>query len=105
LTSGEVETQVRRIAETWTETGLLPSQVGSSGNTVGYDYGFLLMGMDRFNLAGADRLAQRTLELLDSTGAWVEYYKEGKPHGTRCRPWESAINLLACLQHCRRSGR
>jgi hypothetical protein len=102
LTTAEIEAQVRRIAATWTETGRLPSQVGSSGSTVGYDYGFLLLGMDRFSLPGADKLAQATLALLDSTGAWVEYYRDGKPQGTRCRPWESAINLLACLQHYRR---
>lgn len=60
--------------------------------------------MDRFRLPGADKLAEATLGLLDSTGAWVEYYRDGKPQGTRCRPWESAINLLACLRHYRRRG-
>jgi len=104
LTAAEVEAQVRRIAATWTETGRLPSQLGSGGGTVGYDYGFLLMGMDRFGLPGADRLARTTLGLLDPTGAWVEYYQDGKPHNTRCRPWESAINILACLLHCRCRG-
>ena len=37
--------------------------------------------------------------LLDPTGAWVEYYADGQPQGTRCRPWESAINCLAILKH------
>ncbi len=104
LNASEVAAQVRRIADSWTGTGRLPSQVGSDSRTVGYDYGFLLMGMDRFNLPGADRLAQATLDLLDPTGAWVEYYKDGRPDETRCRPWESAINCLAILHHLRRNG-
>jgi hypothetical protein len=29
--------------------------------------------------------------------AWVEYYEDGKPFNTRCRPWESGINLEAAI--------
>jgi len=43
-------------------------------------------------------LYEKTLGLLDSTGAWSEYYLAGVPRGTRCRPWESAINLEAALR-------
>ncbi len=39
--------------------------------------------------------------LLDPTGAWVEYYADGHPQVTRCCPWESAINRLAILKHLR----
>jgi hypothetical protein len=38
------------------------------------------------------------MNMLDETGAWVEYYIEGKPNGTFCRPWESAINLEAAIR-------
>ena len=65
------------------------------------NYGFLLLGMDRIRHPQAGALARRTLDLLDPTGAWVEYYADGKPQGTRCRPWESAINCLAILRHLR----
>lgn len=99
LTPAEIRAQVERLASAWTATGRLPSQVGSGGGTVGYDYGLLLMGLDRFGLDSADRLAQTTLALQDPTRAWVEYYRDGKPEKTRCRPWESAINLIALLQH------
>jgi hypothetical protein len=39
------------------------------------------------------------LSVLDSTGAWVEYYVDGHPNGTFCRPWESAINLEAAIDY------
>ena len=42
---------------------------------------------------------QKALQMVDPTGAWVEYYLNGAPHGTRCRPWESAINLEAVLHY------
>jgi uncharacterized protein (TIGR02118 family) len=35
------------------------------------------------------------LELTDRTGAWVEYYEGNVPQGTRSRPWESGLSLLA----------
>jgi hypothetical protein len=105
LAAAEVEVQVRRLAAAWENSGRLPSQVGSAGPTVGYDYGFLLLGMDRCGLPGAERLARTTLGLLDPAGAWVEYYRDGTPCGTRCRPWESAINCLAILQHLQRVSR
>jgi hypothetical protein len=44
--------------------------------------------------------------MVDPTGAWVEYYINGVPHLTRCRPWESAINLEAVLHYAEQeSGR
>ena len=41
------------------------------------------------------RMLLRMLEVLDETGAWVEYYDNKKPFNCRCRPWESAINIDA----------
>jgi hypothetical protein len=29
----------------------------------------------------------------------VEYYKDGVPSGTLCRPWESAINIEAAIEY------
>jgi hypothetical protein len=37
------------------------------------------------------------LTLSDATGAWVEYYEHGEPQGCRCRPWESALSVVALL--------
>jgi hypothetical protein len=102
LSNDDVEREISLVAQSWSATGRLPSQEGEAGGrTVGYDYGFLLLGMDRLRHPQAGALARRTLDLLDPTGAWVEYYADGKPQGTRCRPWESAINCLAILRHLR----
>lgn len=64
---------------------------------MGYDYGFLL-----YNLVGIDqelalKVYHRTLDLLDETGAYTEYYDDGVSTGTRYRPWESSINAEAML--------
>jgi hypothetical protein len=101
----EVRRQVEAVANRWLATGRLPSQadesLGGSG-TVGYDYGLLLMGLDRLGHPSATSFAAQTLGLVDQTGSWVEFYVDGKGSSTRCRPWESAINLCAILKHSRR---
>ena len=66
---------------------------------VGYESGYLLYAMLAL---GEDekfigKLAEDIVGLADETGAWAEYYCDGKPYNTRCRPWESAINLEALL--------
>lgn len=37
------------------------------------------------------------MQASDDTGAWVEYYEKNQPMGTRCRPWESGVNLEAAI--------
>jgi hypothetical protein len=39
----------------------------------------------------------KTLSVVDQEGSWSEYYLNDKPSGTRCRPWESAINIEAVI--------
>jgi len=47
----------------------------------------------------ADDLLADMLSLRDECGAWSEYYT-GKEHtGTRCRPWESAINIAGAIRY------
>jgi hypothetical protein len=41
----------------------------------------------------------KMLDLLDSTGAWVEYYDNDIPFNCRARPWESAINIEAIIEY------
>ena len=91
-----VEKEILDAARRFLETGLLPSRP-EGGRTVGYDYGFLL-----YNLVGIDQqlaleVYHRTLDLLDETGAYTEYYEDGVPSGSRYRPWESSINAEALL--------
>lgn len=90
---------VEDIVASYQRTGLLPSRPDDArGIAVGYDYGFLLYALTELRHPAADALAGKTLDLVDATGAWVEYYVDHQPAGTRCRPWESAINLEALLK-------
>ncbi len=64
---------------------------------VGYDFGFLLNALTALRHPQAVEIYRQTMAVCDQTGAWVEYYLDNHPMGTRCRPWESAINLEAVL--------
>ncbi len=98
----ELLAAVLEIAGRFHASGQLPTRQDEAGDagaySVGYDYGFLLNALAVLKHPLADELYQRTLDLLDPTGAWVEYYLDNRPMGTRCRPWESAINLEAILK-------
>ncbi len=97
--AAELRPLVENIVTSYQRTGQLPSRPDDARRiSVGYDYGFLLYALTELNHPAATALAGRTLDLLDSTGAWVEYYIDHQPAGTRCRPWESAINLEALLR-------
>lgn len=79
-------------------TGRLPSR--PEGNrAVGYDYGLLLYSLTELASPFAREIYERMLTLVDDTGAWVEYYEDHQPQGTRYRPWESGINLEAALYY------
>jgi hypothetical protein len=102
FTLDELSPLVEEIAARYQRTGQLPSRPeeespGSGALTVGYDYGFLLYALTALGDPQAGDLYEKTLSLLDPAGAWVEYYLDHRPAGTRCRPWESAINLEALL--------
>ncbi len=89
---------VETILSGYLSTGQLPSRPDDSGGiAVGYDYGLLLYALISLRHPAGRDLYQKTLSLVDSSGAWVEYYLNHQPRGTRCRPWESAINLEALL--------
>jgi hypothetical protein len=92
----EFQAQVEEIVRAYQETGKLPSRPDSDVS-VGYDYGLLLYALTELNHPLAAELYEKTLQLADSTGAWAEYYRNHLPTGTRCRPWESAINVEALL--------
>ena len=73
------------------------ADTASTNRSVGYDFGFLLYAACQADHAHAVDLYKKTLGLADAAGAWSEYYVHSQPQGTRCRPWESAINLEALL--------
>ncbi len=92
----ELLPQVEEIVHAYKQTGKLPSRPDSDVS-VGYDYGLLLYALTELNHPMARELYEKTIQLADATGAWSEYYRNHKPAGTRCRPWESAINVEALL--------
>lgn len=100
----ELRPTVDAIWTAYQQTGALPSRPGDpNGRSVGYDYGFLLYALTQLAHPAAADLYHIILSLADSSGAWVEYYQNHKPQGTRCRPWESAINLEALLYWAERA--
>ena len=93
---------VTDILNNFKTTGAMTSKQATSGTkseifTVGYDYGFLLSALTKLNNPDAMLLYHKTLSVVDNEGAWAEYYLDDQPKGTRCRPWESAINLEALI--------
>jgi hypothetical protein len=68
----------------------------------GYELGSLLHALAGRGHPASGRIARRLLSLRDATGAWVEYYENDAPQGTRCRPWESGVNVEALARWARR---
>ncbi len=103
--SEELRPSIETILDAYRRTGRLPSRSDDTRDiAVGYDYGFLLYALTELAHPFASDIAAQTLALVDATGAWVEYYEGHRPSGTRCRPWESAINLEALLLWARRNS-
>ncbi|MGI6705109.1 MAG: hypothetical protein ACOX6S_02205 [Clostridia bacterium] len=98
FTKEEIRKMVDEIVLQYKTTGKLPSR--PEGNrAVGYDYGLLLYSLTELASPFAREIYKRMLSLVDDTGAWVEYYEDHQPQGTRYRPWESGINLEAALYY------
>ncbi len=95
---------VRSMLTTYRKTGRLPT-VPRGNRIVGYDFGFLLYAA-AYTGEDASDLLSAALAARDECGMWSEYYTlsggHALPSGTRCRPWESAVNMdgiLSCLTH------
>ena len=91
---------VSEFLELFEQTGALPSLPDNSCS-LGYDYGLLLFAAARYHL-NADKLLQKMLELQDECGGWAEYYHGNDPANTRCRPWESAINIAGGIEYLKK---
>lgn len=92
----ELRPEVEEIVAAYKATGKLPSRPDGEVS-VGYDYGLVLYALTELDHPMARELYEKTLSLADADGGWSEYYRDHKPAGTRCRPWESAINVEAIL--------
>jgi hypothetical protein len=73
---------------------------------VGYDPGLLLLTLSRLNHSAAPAAYRRMLRLVDSAGAWNEYY-DGKdrpvPRSIRANVWASGINAAVLLEYLSRT--
>ena len=98
LEMSDVKQVILDVTQRFEKTGFLPSR--SDGNwAVGYDFGILLYNLIQLNHPATEQINDKMMSLLDQTDAWVEYYIQDAPASTRCRPWESAINLEAALAY------
>jgi len=93
----------RPIIDRFQATGRLRTTEGGA-TTVGYDYGLLLFTLSELGHPLAGKVYDRMLDVLDSTGSWVEYYRDDQPVGCPYRPYESGINLEAALRFAFRSA-
>jgi len=99
ISAQELTPVVNEVITLYRQTGCLPSRPDEAdGLAVGYDFGLLLYALAALNHPEAGEFCRTVLGLRDSAGVWAEYYRRGQPVGTRCRPWESAINLEAVLK-------
>jgi hypothetical protein len=93
----EIGAVVADITGRYERTGQLTTTPERSG-TVGYDFGLLLYTLAELDHPLADRVYRHMMNVRDSAGAWVEYYRDDTPMGCPCRPYESGINLEAALR-------
>lgn len=94
----EILAAAGEIIERYERTGRLTT-TADSPVTVGYDFGLFLHTLTALGHPLADRVYRHMLDVRDSTGAWVEYYRDDRPVGCPCRPYESGINLEAALRY------
>ena len=86
------------IKSSYLKSGRISSRPGAN-IVIGYEYGFLLYALAKHHDPLADNVFKDAMSVVDETGAWVEYYRDGKPMGCRYRPWESAINIEAIIEY------
>ena len=69
----------------------------------GYETAVVAMALTKQKDVRAKEFLRQMLTLRDATGSWVEYYIDAQPQGCRCRPWESALSVVALLDAVRRA--
>ena len=87
--------QVDGFLETYRVSGVLPSRPDGD-RCCGYDFGLLLFAAAQTGRNAADVL-EDMLNLQDEVGAWSEYFRGDVPEQTRCRPWESGMNIAGAM--------
>jgi len=72
---------------------------GDRGRIVGYQPGLVLYNLKAMNSPLIPRATAAAMSFFDDAGACSEFYNDGLPINTRCRPWESCINIEALLKN------
>jgi len=98
LTDEEKAVLLEEVIALYKSTGRISSQ----NKILGYDYGMFLYALVQSGNPLADEIYTKMMDLRDKTGAWVEYYLDGRAFGCPCRPWESGINIEAALEYAKR---
>ena len=99
-----IKKTVKGLLSSYRKTGRL-SDAPMGNRTVGYDFGVLLYAAAVTGEDASD-LVSAALAARDEAGMWSEYYERADgayvPSGTRCRPWESAVNMDGILTYLAR---
>ncbi len=98
ITEKLLRQNIEVIKSSYLKSGQISSRPGIN-IVIGYEYGFLLYALSKYHDPLADRVFKDAMSVVDESGAWVEYYRDGKPMGCRYRPWESAINIEAIIEY------
>lgn len=98
VSEGDQRIEIERAWRLFEERGYLPTLPGMT-SFVGYDEALLLYGLTRIGHPAAPQVLRHIVDIADTTNAWVEFYDAGKPFNTRCRPWESGMNIAAIVAY------
>lgn len=98
ISKEDIAPMLEKAVSDYEKSGVLPSRPDGNRNC-GYDFGLFLYMLTELGHPLAEKVFDQTLSLLDDAGAWVEYYDSGVPAGTRCRPWESGVNICALIHY------
>jgi hypothetical protein len=98
FTSAEIEEIMKPGLELFKSKGSVPSNLKGI-RSLGYDYGLLLYNLVKLNSSLKEVALRKMLGVLNSVGAWDEYYDSDKPYNCRTRPWESAVNVDALVEY------
>ncbi|HHT94144.1 MAG TPA: hypothetical protein GXZ66_11685 [Clostridiaceae bacterium] len=94
----EIRKNVDFFARLFEEKGYIPSHAEGT-RSLGYDFGLLLYNLAYLDDPLKEEVLKVMLDIVDGTGAWVEYYDNKVPFNCRCRPWESGINIEALIYY------
>ena len=91
----EKQALLEDVVELYHRTG----RIDERNIVLGYDYGLFLYALAEYDHPLAGEIYRKMMDLRDSSLSWVEYYVDGVPFNTPCRPWESSINIAAALKY------